>query len=41
MSHTYPLAIGNKKADHEQVGKLLKDDLLMLGSTNGVPMYSR
>jgi hypothetical protein len=41
MSHTYPLAIGNKKADHEQVGKLLKDDLLMLGSANGVPMCSR
>jgi hypothetical protein len=41
MSHTYPLAIGDKKANHEQMGKLLKDDLLMPGSTNGVPMCSR
>lgn len=41
MSHTYPLAMGHKNADHEHVGRLLKEDLLMLGSKEGVPMYSR
>lgn len=41
MSHTYPLAMGHKSADHEHVGRLLRDDLLMLGAREGVPMYSK
>jgi hypothetical protein len=40
MSHTYPLAMGHKHADHEHVGKCLRADLLMLGTKEGVPMYS-
>jgi hypothetical protein len=41
MSHTYPLAMGHKSADHEHVGRMLKDDLLFLGRDEGVPMYSQ
>ena len=41
MSHTYPLAMGHKNANHEHVGICLKDDLLMLGAEGGVPMYSK
>jgi hypothetical protein len=40
MSHTYPLALGRKEADHEHVGRLLAVDLRRLGSDAGVPMYS-
>jgi hypothetical protein len=38
MSHTYPLALGRKDADHETVGRLLAADLRTLAS--GRPMYS-
>ena len=41
MSHTYPLALGHKNADHEHVGRLLREDLLSLGAREGVPMYSK
>jgi hypothetical protein len=41
MSHTYPLAMGHKNADHKHIGKLLRDDLLTLASDQGVPMYSK
>jgi hypothetical protein len=41
MSHTYPLAMGHKNANHDLVGQWLKDDLLILGSDQGVPMYSQ
>ena len=40
MSHTYPLALGRKDADHEHVGRLLAVDLRSLASDAGVPMYS-
>jgi hypothetical protein len=40
MSHTYPLALGRKDADHEHVGRLLAVDLRTLASEAGVPMYS-
>jgi hypothetical protein len=41
MSHTYPLALGRKDADHEPVGRLLAIDLRTLATDAGVPMYSR
>ena len=40
MSHTHPLAIGRKDADHEHVGRMLALDLLTLAADAGVPMYS-
>jgi hypothetical protein len=40
MSHTYPLALGRKDADHEHVGRLLAEDLRTLASEAGLPMYS-
>ncbi len=41
LSHTYPLAMGHKNADHEHVGRLLKEDLVRLGAKEGIPMYSK
>jgi hypothetical protein len=41
MSHTYPLAMGHKNANHDLVGQCLIDDLATLGSDQGVPMYSK
>ncbi len=41
MSHTCPLALGRKDADHEHVGRLLAVDLRTLASDAGVPVHSR
>jgi hypothetical protein len=41
MSHTCPLALGRKDADHESVGRLLAVDLRTLASDAGAPMCSR
>ena len=38
MSHTCPLALGRKDADHEHAGRLLAVDLRTLASDAGVPM---
>jgi len=38
--HTYPIAIGHKSADHEEVERLLKEDFLKLGTLDGIVMYS-
>jgi hypothetical protein len=39
--HTYPIAIGHKSADHEEVERLLKEDFLKLGTLDGIVMYSK
>jgi hypothetical protein len=41
LLHTYPLAIGGKKVDHEAVEILLSKNLLQLSSPGGVVMYSK